>query len=632
MKLLYVIIILAGALQMAHAEKSAIRLELDASQAPTGVLHSHLTIPASAGPLTLAYPKWIPGEHAPGGPFSQVVNLKFTAGGRPLAWKRDDLDIFVFHLEVPSGVNEIEADLDFACVVGAEGFRSDVCSSQNQLVVNWWDVALYPTNLPNDDDPFTASVRLPAGWKFSTALPKDQELAGNTVVYKTVSLKTLVDSPLIAAEHLRVIALGGRQPAELDISSATAEGLDLSAKQIDNFKRLVAEAEALFDGPRYQHYNLLLSLGDDIDHYTLEHFESSENRLPGKGLLDARILFTTASMIPHEYIHSWNGKYHTPSGLDIRTYQDPMKASLIWVYEGLTDYLGNILAARSGFWTEEQLAQSLAIDAAQMTYHTGRTWRPLQDTTVGVQMLYNSPNAWSSARRNADFYPESGLIWLEADTIIREQSHGQRTLDDFCRLFFGPDANTRPYSFDDVMSGLNQIQPYGWKSFFRTRLDSTDPQPPLGGLERSGWRLIYDDKKSELISDMEQIHKIDLLWPEWQRWSFSDLRYSIGLLLQDDGTVLDSAPGMAGYNAGIMPGMRLTAINGARFSIAALEDAVRRTANGKALEFAVANGAATGIHKLDYRQGLKYPHLERDASRPDILQKIAAPAAQIGGS
>ena len=623
---LAVIAFLASSFTAAAQNTHPVKLDLDATHAPTGVLHSHLTFPVSAGPLTLAYPKWIPGEHAPGGPLSQLVKLVFAANGKPLPWRRDDLDMYLFHLDVPAGVHLVEVDLDFACVVGGEGFRSDVCNSYDQLVVNWWQVVLYPPSVPNDRDSFQARIHLPAGWRYSSALPMDREEENNWITFKTVSLKTLVDSPLIAGEHHRRFPLGGQKPAQLDVTTGTAESLDLPPQQVAHFSRLVSEAEAVFGGPRYEHYDLLLSLGDSIDHYTLEHFESSENRLPDHGLSDARILLTTASMIPHEYVHSWNGKYRGPVGLDIKTYQDPMKGELVWVYEGLTDYYGNILAARSGFWTEDQLRQSLAIDAAQMTYHTGRMWRPLQDTAVGVQMLYESPNAWSSARRNTDFYPESGLIWLDADTLIRERSNGERSLDDFCKLFFGAQngASPKPYTFDYVVAAMNQVQPYDWKKFFRERLDSTNPQPPLAGIERGGWKLAYSEQKPELIEDMEQTHKVDLLWPEWQTWGFIDLRYSIGILVQNDGTVLDSAPGMSAYNAGIVPGMRLLAVNGQRFSLAGIEQAVRQSKNGGALEFQVANGNFTSLARIDYHDGIKFPQLERNSSKADLLRQIAA--------
>ncbi len=603
------------------------RIELDATQAPLGLLHSHMSFPVAGRTLTLAYPKWIPGEHSPGGPLSQVVRLSFSANGKPLSWHRDDLDIFLFHVDVPTGVTEVQADLDFACVLGQEGFQSDICTSYDQLVVNWWLVVLYPPSLPNDADPFLASIRLPSGWKYNTSLPLDRELAADTIRFKVVPLKTLVDSPLIAAEHLRTFPLGGQRDLVMAVSAELPGSLEVPKDVVEHFRRMVAETEAVFDGPRYSHYNLQVSLGDAIDHYTLEHFESSENRLPSAGLADPRVLLTTASMIPHEYIHSWNGKWRTPVGLDIRTYQDPMQARLIWVYEGLTDYISNIVAARSGFWTEDQLAQSLAIDAAQMTYHTGRTWRSLQDTTVGAQMLLVSPNAWVSARRNVDFYPESGLMWLEADTLIRERSGGRRSLDDFCKLFFGPHATSRPYTFDDVVVAMNTVLPYDWRTFLHDHLESLSAEPPLGGIERSGWKLVYTDAKSELTEDMEQIHKVDLLWPEWQTWGFADLRSSIGLLVQDDGTVLDSAPGFSAYEAGIVPGMVLTAINAAPFSLATLEAAVRATRDGGELALQVANGKQTGIHRVGYRGGLRYPHLERDTSKPDLLREIIAPQA-----
>ena len=606
----------------------ATRLDLDARQASIGLLHAHLVIPAVPGPLTVAYPKWIPGEHAPNGPLGQMVRLKFAVNGKRLAWRRDDLDLYEFHLNVPAGATQVEADLDFACLLGSEGFNSEVCSSHDQLVVNWWEVVLYSPALPNDQNPFIASIQLPDGWHYGTALPLDRENNGN-VVFKSVSLKKLVDSPLIAGEHFVALPLGGQHPARLDVTTESAASLDIPSDQRTHFRALVAEAEALFGGPRYDHYDLLLSLGDSIDHYTLEHFESSENRLPDHGLSDPRILRTTASMMPHEYAHSWNGKYRTPEGLSIRTYQDPMKGSLVWVYEGLTDYIGNILAARSGFWSEDQFRQSLAIDAAEMAYHTGRTWRPLQDTTIGVQMLYGSPNAWSSARRNADFYPESGLIWLEADTIIRQQSKGSRSLDDFCRLFYGAQngANPEPYTFEDVAAALNQVLVFDWKGFFQSRLDSTSAEPPIGGIESSGWKLSYSTEKSELIEDMEQVHKIDLLWPEWQKWGFVDLRYSVGLLIAEDGTVLDSAPDMSGYNAGILPGMRVVEVNGTKFSLSGIEDSIRKSDSGTIPELTIMNGASTSRRRLEYHDGAKYPLLVRDPSRPDLLTKILTPHA-----
>ena len=606
------------------------RIELDATQAPIGLLHSHMRFPVSPGQVTLAYPKWIPGEHSPGGPLSQVIRLDFSANGKPLVWHRDDLDIFVFHVEVPDGVSEIRADLDFACVLGGDGFQSDICSSYDQLVVNWWLVVLYPIDLPNDMDPFQASIRLPKGWQYNTSLPLAGAGAGATIEFGVVPLKTLVDSPLIAAQNLRTFSLGGVTSAVMAISAESSASLAVPPDVLEHFRRMVAEAEVQFDGPRYSKYNLQISLGDAIDHYTLEHFESSENRLPSNGLSDPRVLLTTATMIPHEYIHSWNGKYRTPVGLDIKTYQDPMRAGLIWVYEGLTDYVAGLIAVRSGFLTEAQFREWLAIDAADMTYHTGRNWRSLQDMTIGAQMMTVSPTAWVAARRNVDVYPEAALMWLEADTLIREATGGRRSIDDFCASFFGSHSTAQAYSLDDVATALDHVTPYAWKTFLQSHLESLSAAPPIAGIERSGWRVVYTEKKSELISDMEIVHKLNLLWPEWQSWGFADLLYSVGLLVEDDGTVLDSAPMMSGYRAGVLPGMRLTAVNGAHFSLAALESAVRDTAGGGKLELTVTNGKASDNVRLDYHAGLKYPHLVRDPSTPDLLQQILAPRTAIG--
>ena len=604
-------------------------IQVDATHAAMGLLHAHIVFPAAPGPMMIAYPKWIPGEHAPTGPINQVVRLIFSANGKQLPWRRDEIEPFKLHLSVPADAKEVEADLDFACEIGAAGFTPAICSSQNQLVLNWNLVVLYSPVVSNDSALFSATLRLPKGWHYGTPLPvmKDNDAE---IRFKTVSLKALVDSPVIAGEHFRTVSLGGDHPAELDMIAGTSEGLRITAEQKAHFTNLVAETTALFGGARYEHYHIQLSLGDSTDHYTLEHFEASENRLPERGLLDPRILLTSASLVPHEYVHSWNGKFRPPVGLDNATFLEPVNGSLLWVYEGLTDYLGNILAARSGFWTEDQFRQSLAIDAAQMATHPGRTWRSLQDTTTGAQLLYNAPLAWSAARRSTDFYPESGLMWLDADTLIREQTYGKRSLDDFCRTFFAPvdGRPPKPYTFDDVVAGMNAVAPYDWASFFHKRLDSTSAEPPLDGIERAGWKLSYSDTKSQLIEDLQNTRKIDLLWPLWEKADFTDLRLSIGLLISEDGTVLDSSPGMAAYAAGIVPGMQLLTVNGLKFSIPEVEAAIKRSSNGTSPEFLVASGAFTLTAKIDYHGGAKYPRLERNPSRPDVLSQILSPRAE----
>jgi predicted metalloprotease with PDZ domain len=607
-------------------QSSATTLDVDATQAPMGLLHAHLVFPASAGQMTLAYPKWIPGEHAPTGPINQVIRLIFSAQGKQLPWQRDEIDPFVFHVRVPAGTDKLEADLDFACEINAEGFTPAICSSQNQLVLNWNLVALYSPAVAVDRNVYSASLRLPRGWRYGTPLAVEREDQGS-IRFQPVALKTLVDSPVIAGEHFLTFPLGGRHPAQMDIIAQDEQALKASPEQERHFKNLVTQAEALFGGSRYPLYHMQLSLGDQTDHYTLEHFEASENRLPNDGLSDARVLITSGNLVPHEYVHSWNGKYRPPVGLDNPTYLDPVHGNLLWVYEGLTDYLGNILAARSGIWTPEQFRESLAIDAASMAVHSGRTWRSLQDTTTGAQLLYGAPQAWSAARRATDFYAESGLIWLEADTIIRERSHGRRSLDDFCRLFFSPQNGRRPqpYSFEDVVSAMNQVAAFDWANFFRTRLDSTSPEPPYGGLQGSGWKLTYSEEKSPLVAYLQATRKPDVLWPLWLKQDFTDLQYSVGLMLADDGSVMDVVPGMSAYNAGIAPGMQILVVNDLKFSIPAMETAVRNSRTGKALDLVVANGGSTFLTRLDYNRGARYPLLERDTTRPDMLAEILSP-------
>jgi predicted metalloprotease with PDZ domain len=445
-----------------------------------------------------------------------------------------------------------------------------------------------------------------------------------------VPVKTLIDSPLLAGAHLQRIPLGGDHPVTLDLLGETAEALAITPAEKTHFANLVAEAVNIFGGSRYDHYEMELTLGDQTDHYTLEHLQASENRLPTRGLTDARIMLTSASLIPHEYTHSWNGKWRPPVKLDNPLYMDPIDGSLLWLYEGLTEYVGNVLTGRSSFWTEDQVRQSLAIDAAQMATHTGRTWRSLQDTTTGAQLLYTAPMAWSAARRATDFYPESALIWLDADTLIREKTQGKKSMDDFCRTFFAPQGGKRPrpYTFEDIVAGMNVVMPYDWRTFLRERLDSTSPQPPLAGIERSGWKLTYTEEMPELMRAMQETRKTDLLWPLWEKADFSDQRYSIGLLVSADGTVMDGSPGMAGLNAGIVPGMRIVEVNGAKFSVEALEQAVKATKQGGGLEFQMENGTFRSSAKVDYHDGLRYPQLERVESKPDMLHEILAAQAK----
>jgi predicted metalloprotease with PDZ domain len=424
---------------------------------------------------------------------------------------------------------------------------------------------------------------------------------------------------VIAGSHFRTIKLTeSTAPSfQIDMVSDSDAALQMSPEQIVNYGQLVVEANKLFGGHHYEHYHFLYTLSDNVAHFGLEHHESSDDRVPERTLLDEPLRKASADLLPHEFVHSWNGKYRRPLGLATADYQQPMKGDLLWVYEGLTEYLGSILAARSGLRTPEDQHEHLAVIAAYLDRYPGRTWRPLSDTAVAAQLLYNAPGSWFSWRRGVDYYDEGELIWLEADTIIREQTKGARSLDDFCRRFHGAPSTApmvKPYTFDDVVNTMNEVAPYDWRTFFNTRLNSTDPRAPLGGLSNSGWRLVYSDVENENQKAFGEANKT------------ADLSYSIGIKLNEDGAIGDAVPGTSGYAAGLGPGMKIIGVNGSAFSIDAVREAIRAAKSSPApLELLVQNGGSLKTYSVNYHDGERFPHLERDPSRPDLLQQIIKP-------
>ncbi len=616
-----------------------ISIAVDATDAPRKILHARLMIPVKPGPLTLFYPKWIPGEHGPTGPITDLAGLKFTAAGKTIAWRRDDVDMYAFHLEVPAGANELEVSLDFLLPASVEGFSSAASSDANLAVLSWNQVLLYPEGYGSDDLTYKASLRLPVGWKFGTALsplpPNGLTNPGepiHTFSFDPVSLTTLIDSPVIAGAHYRAImltdadvrarmsALPGGRPVpsfEIDMASDSEAALQMSPDQIGEYKQLVLETNALFGGHHYEHYHFLYTLSDNVAHFGLEHHESSDDRVAERTLLDEPLRKASADLLPHEFVHSWNGKYRRPAGLATADYQQPMKGDLLWVYEGLTEYLGSILAARSGLRTAEDQREHLATIAAYLDRYPGRTWRPLLDTAVAAQLLYNASQSWAAWRRGVDFYDEGELIWLEADTVIREQTKGARSLDDFCRRFHGAPSGppmVKPYTFDDVVNTMNEVVPYDWRTFFTTRLHSTDPHAPFGGLSNSGWRLVYTEVQNDYQKAFGEASKT------------TDLSYSLGIKLNEEGAIGDVVPGTPAFVAGLGPGMKIIGVGGSAFSVEAVREAIRAAKVSPApIELLMQNGGSLKTYQINYHDGERYPHLARDASRPDLLQQIIKP-------
>ncbi len=594
-----------------------VTLSVDASSAPRKIFHATLKIPASGAELTLYYPKWIPGEHAPDGPVIDLAGLKFTSGGHTLKWRRDLLDGFTIHVELPPGTNEVNADLDFLSPATFEGgFSAGSSATDKMAVISWNQVLLYPKGWKTDEITYVASLKLPADWKYGTALPiasSNDENGQTEISFQPAPLNTLVDSPVITGQYLKVVKLADNPSTEMDIAADSAAALDAPQDVWDHYRNLVEQANKLFGAHHYRDYHFLYSLSDHVAHFGLEHHESDDSRVGERGLVDETERKLDASLLPHEYVHSWNGKYRRPADLATPDYQQPMQDDLLWVYEGLTNYLGSVLTARSGLLTQEEAREDLALTAAGLDHTPGRVWRNLQDTADAAPELYFSPRAWESWRRGVDFYDEGTLDWLWADVIIRQQSKGKKSLDDFCQLFHGAPSTgpaLKTYTFDDVVNALNQIVPYDWRGFWVQRLTNHGPGAPLGGIEGSGWKVVYDDTPSEMLRNEEGGRRIDVV-------------DSIGLELRDDGVIGDTIEGMPAALAGIGPGMKLIAVNGRQYSPEVLRDALKAGKTSTApLELLVENTDYYKTYKLDYHGGEKYPHLERDESKPDLLTEI----------
>jgi predicted metalloprotease with PDZ domain len=599
---------------------------VDATEAPRKIFHARLTIPAKPGMLTLYYPKWIPGEHGPTGPVQDLAGLKFTANGQTLPWRRDLLDGWTFHVDVPESVTHIEASLDFISPAGAEGiYTGGATATDRMAVINWNTLVLYPQGWTSDELTYEASLKLPAGWKFGTSLPVSagtgDQMGGQMneprqISFKPVSLTMLVDAPVITGQFLKVVSLnpGQTPPVEMDIAADSAAALDAPADVWEHNKNLVTQAVALFGAEHYRDYHFLYSLSDHVAHFGLEHHESNDSRTTEGALVDPSQRLLSSGLLSHEYVHSWNGKYRRPADLATPDYEKPMQNDLLWVYEGLTTYLGEILTGRDGERTPDQFRDALAYTAADLDHRPGRTWRNLQDTADGVPAMQGAPRQWSSWRRPLDYYEEDELNWLWVDTIIRQQTHGQKSLDDFCHIFNGPPSGppqVKTYTFEDVLSALNQVTPYDWRNFWTERLGNHGPGAPLTGIENSGWKLVYDDARSELVRDREADRNT------------VNAAYSIGLWLKEDGSITDTVEGMPAALAGIGPGMKVIAVNGRKFTPMVLRDALRKGKDGsEALELLVENTEYYKTFKLDYHGGEKYPHLVRDESKPDLLSVI----------
>ena len=611
--------------QSDHRYAGELTLSVDLADPGQKIFRVRERIPVRAGALTLYYPKWIPGEHSPSGTIRDVTGLIITTdGGQRVDWRRDLDDMFTLHLTAPPGATSLQLEFQLLSPGSGGDFGQSVSVTDRIEDLEWNQVLFYPAGYAARSITVRPRVQLPAGWGYATALATTATHDG-AVDFDAVSLEQLVDSPLITGRYFARIDLapGAPVPVHLDLVADHDSDLKLTDPQLQAHRNLVTQAQALFGARHYQHYDFLFTLSEDTGHFGLEHSQSSDDRLFAKFFTDPDTYLAGGGLLPHEYVHSWNGKFRRPAGLVTANYNVPMHDELLWVYEGLTEYLGNVLTARSGIWTAEQYREQLAATAAGMDHRPGRGWRNLQDTADEAQVLYYVPGDWSTWRRGVDFYEEGELIWLDADTTIRELSAGRRSLDDFVRAFYGVDDGSfvvKPYTFEDVVKTLNAVQPNDWARFLRSRLDTHVTAAPLAGITRGGWTVSYSDLPSANFKARGKTRK------------FLDLGYSLGLMIStavdDYGKLLDVVWNSPAFTAGLAPGMKLLAINGRKFDDERVDEELKAAQGGNApIEILAKNLDSYTTVKVDYHGGPMYPRLTRVTGTPDRLDEVIAPKA-----
>jgi len=607
----------------ASAQTAPITLAVDLTDAARKILHSTETIPVQPGPFTLVYPKWIPGEHAPDGPIdNQAGFIITTPSGERVKWERDSVNMFAYHLTVPAGVTELHIKMDFLATAAPSGFSAGASTSANLALLSWNELLVYPPVQNIADIMVSPSIKIPPDWKFGTALDSSGSDKMGVTSFKTASLEQLVDSPVLAGRWFREILLAPEITPKhyLDLAGDGPEDILLSQEHIDNFSKLIRETGALYQSRHYGSYHFLVTLSDQVAHFGLEHHQSSDDRVPHSTFTDDNAFIAEGLLLPHEFTHSWNGKYRRPAGLATGNYQDPMQGNLLWVYEGLTEYLGDVLAARCGIWNNSIYRDRLATIVGYLNdVRPGRTWRDLQDTATDAQILYFVGGAYDNWRRDTDYYDEGELLWLELDSTIRAKTNGKKSLNDFAAAFEGLGGNTAPkvvpYNFDDIVAGLNAVVPNDWATFLHTRLDSNEfHAPEVPGINAlSGYKLTYTDKPN-YWSQLEESESGGL-----------NARWSLGLSAGSGGTIGDVIMDSVAWKSGLAPGFQIVAVNGRAFTPGLLRQAIKDAVKGPAIELIVENTGYYKTIRLDYHGGEKYPQLERVANTPDRLDDILQP-------
>lgn len=624
----------------AEAPAGPMSVAVDATDLDRRILRVQQTIPldaqAGARRVALRYARYLPGGHGPYGDVTRLAGLEIRAGAQRLPWQRDSADPFTFVVEVPANATALDLSFQYLAPVPGSSERASV--TRGLLGVEWETVLLYPAGPAAHALRLQPRLKLPAGWRHVSALRAPdgghaQAGADGWVRFRELSVETFVDSPLFAAPHARAVPLdapGAAQPVVLTVLSDEPAALKASEAQLAAHRAIARQADALFGGARpFRQYDLMLALSEQFGGLGLEHHESSENGLGTDYFRDWADAIRGRELLTHEYVHAWNGKHRRPADLATPDYHAPMGNRLLWVYEGLTEYWGHVLAVRAGLTTPEQARDRLAQVVAEYAARSGRAWRPLRDTTNDPAIGPGPHREWEDWQRSFDYYSEAQLVWLEADLLLRQQSGGKRSLDDFARAFFGmpvarrADGSPAPttYTEDDVVAALNAVQPHDWRGFFAARLDR--PGAPAEWLRASGWRLAWLGEESDFQANERG----------WEGENGDErpqnLAFSLGLRVTSDGKLTEVFWDGPAFHAGLTKGMTIVAVNERAYKPERLEDAIRAAADGQqprgALNLLVKDGEHYRTVALDWRGGLRYPALERVGAEPDRLGAVYRP-------
>ncbi|MGC9197711.1 MAG: M61 family peptidase [Acidobacteriaceae bacterium] len=608
----------------AGVEQTPILITADLTEAPRKLYHADIDLPVKPGPATFITPEWVPGTHQATGPVANITGVVFTANGKPLYWRRDDENLYEFHVDIPKGVTTLHAHLD--CIVNS---RAD----DKIAVLEWDELMLYPANIPVRDIPIQPSVTVPAGWGIGTALTPigaydPNAKVGGTTHFKATNVEQLEDSPVLAGEYFHEFALAPEiSPRHyIDVASDDPEDSNLRPQLLDEISNLVREAGTAYGCHHYYAYHFLLTLSYYAGGQGLEHGQSSDNGTGEKAFATQQSQLADADLLAHEFTHSWNGKYRRPYNLYQPTFATMQQGSLLWVYEGLTQYMGNVLAARSGLKSQAAYRDLLAASAAQLDYKSGRIWRPTEDTAIAASVLRSDSPAWSNWRRGQDYYQEGELFWLDADTKIRELTNDQKSLTDFLRIFLGKGGNTGPlintYNRAELIADLNQVAPYDWATFIHDRIDLINPHADFDGITRGGYKIVYQDHPTPGMAAMLLAFNRHFS-PGPYVW------YSLGLRLKADGTIDDVRWGGPADKAGIAPGQKLIAVNSIVFSKDALHQAIVAAQTSKdPIHFLVQSEKYINAVNVDYHDGERYPAMVRIPGSKDYLDEITSPLAK----